>query len=96
MQLYRQFMLREFYEKHRDAKKPLKSWIKAILRASWGKFAEVRQDYAHADLVGNVVVFNIKGNHYRLVARIDYEKQQIVVEAIMTHAVYDRNAWKGK
>jgi mRNA interferase HigB len=63
-------------------------------KAQWRSLAEVRQTYPHADLVGRYTVFNIKGNHYRLIAEINYRFQQILIRAILTHADYDRDKWK--
>jgi mRNA interferase HigB len=48
----------------------------------------VREDFRHADAVGRRTVFNIKGNDYRLVARINYERQRVYILSIMTHAEY--------
>jgi mRNA interferase HigB len=52
--------------------------------------AEVRRDFPHADPVGDLTIFNIHGNHYRLIARIDYSRQKIYVAEVLTHAEYDR------
>ena len=54
----------------------------------------MRQVYPHADIVGRYIVFNIRGNHYRLIAEINYEFQQILIRQILTHEEYDRGRWK--
>jgi len=53
-----------------------------------------RQVYPLADLVGKSTVFNIRGNHYRLIAEINYQYQQILIREILTHEEYDKDKWK--
>jgi len=63
-------------------------------KAGWQNIVEVRGDYPHADHVGRLVVFNIAGNKYRLIAEIHFESQLILIRHILTHAEYDRDRWK--
>lgn len=55
---------------------------------------ELRQTFQAADSVGNFTVFNIRGNHYRLIALIDYERHEVYVRHILTHPEYDTDKWK--
>jgi mRNA interferase HigB len=64
--------LREFWEKHPDSKVPLEEWYKLTRKTDWRNLAEVRATFRYADSVGTCTVFNIKGNDYRFVAKIDY------------------------
>jgi mRNA interferase HigB len=74
-------MLRDCYEKHADAEAALTAWYKVAVKAEWKDLNELKKDYPSADLVGDQrVVFNIKGNHYRLVARINYQYKRIMVK----------------
>ena len=90
--------LREFWELHPDAEIPLRTWYRIALHASWQNLQEVRQTYPHADAVhtpsGILTVFNIRGNHYRLITRIRYDHQAITIRAILTHEDYDRGDWR--
>jgi len=86
--------LRDFWEIHPAAKAPLEAWFRVARQASWKKLLDVQAVYRDAEAVGNFTVFNIKGNSYRLVVSIDYEKGVIFVKYVMTHAEYDRNRWK--
>jgi mRNA interferase HigB len=86
--------IRTFVELHPDSKSSLTAWYKMAKKARWRSLAEVRQTYPHADLVGRYTVFNIRGNHYRLIAEINYRFQQILIRAILTHEDYDRDKWK--
>jgi mRNA interferase HigB len=86
--------IREFVKLHLDSESSLNAWYKITKKAQWKNLAEVRQVYPHADLVGNYTVFNIRGNHYRLIAEINYQFQQILIREILTHEEYDEDKWK--
>jgi len=86
--------LREFWGRHPDAEVPLESWYKTSIKANWSNLAEVRRTYPHADPVGKCTVFNIKGNEYRLVVKIEYRFRAIYVKRILTHAEYNRKGWQ--
>lgn len=55
---------------------------------------EVRKEFPATDAVGPLTVFNIRGNRFRLITRIDYHWQVIFIKAVLTHAEYDRGGWK--
>ena len=57
-------------------------------------FNELHTLFARADLVGRLVVFNIGGNKYRLIAAIHFNRQKVYIRHILTHAEYDRGSWK--
>lgn len=83
--------LREFWTKHADAMEPLKAWYAVVSRADWKGPADMKATFGNASIVGNNrVVFNIKGNDYRLVARFAYPFARCWVRFIGTHAEYDR------
>jgi mRNA interferase HigB len=82
--------LREYYEQHADAKDALLLWHKIAIKAEWKSHNDMKQVFPSASIVGNYVVFNIKGNHYRLVVDINYERKSIYVLYIGTHAEYDK------
>lgn len=91
--------LREFWHRHPQAKAPLNAWWKIARKAQWASIDDVRVVYPHADAVlldcGIVAtVFNIAGNNYRLVVRIEYKYHCIYVKAVMTHAEYNKDKWK--
>ena len=84
----------EASRKHPNAAASLDSWYRTALRATWQNVTDVRQDYPHADLVGRRTVFNINGNHLRMITRINYQQQIIYVGEILTHAEYNKENWK--
>jgi mRNA interferase HigB len=83
-----------FSRVHKDAAGPLDAWYRTALRARWGNLSQVRKDFPHADAVGERTVFNVGGNKYRLIARVNYRTQKVFVLAVLTHTEYDKDAWK--
>ena len=83
--------LSDFWERHPDAAAPLQAWVAEVKQASWRTPADLKGRYPRASVIGGGrVVFRIKGNRYRLVARINYERQDVLIKFIGTHAEYDR------
>ncbi len=83
--------LRRFWERHPDAEQPLKAWYDEAKHASWTTPQQIKNHYASASFVGsNRVVFNIKGNRYRLIAAVTYRFQAVYIKFVGTHAEYDR------
>ncbi|MBW4581392.1 MAG: type II toxin-antitoxin system HigB family toxin [Tildeniella nuda ZEHNDER 1965/U140] len=94
MRVITESRLVKFWEKHSDAEISLRLWRKLARLAHWQNFVELRQVFSSADQVGKLTVFNIGGNKYRLIARVDYNRQIIYIRNIFTHAEYDRGDWK--
>lgn len=86
--------LRDFCRIHGDCDQPLDDWYKIASKSNWGNLIEVQTAFPQAEAVGNFTVFNIKGNKYRLIVSINYEKQVIYVKYILNHAEYDKDKWK--
>lgn len=90
--------LREFWERPdcADAEGALRAWHAHVSHRSveWQAWGDVKAEFGAASLVGNCVVFNIRGNRYRLVTRILYASQKVFVLKVMTHDEYDDGKWK--
>jgi mRNA interferase HigB len=76
------------------ARASLERWSQVVEQATWRSLAEVRQVYPHADLVSSWTVFNISGNNFRLITRINYRQQVVNISAVLTHADYTKGKWK--
>ncbi|MBI3697525.1 MAG: type II toxin-antitoxin system HigB family toxin [Acidobacteria bacterium] len=77
-----------------DAAAALDNWYRITKRASWRNLVDTRGDFPHADFVEGLTVFNIKGNDYRLITRINYTTQKVFVRGFFTHSEYKRGGWK--
>lgn len=83
--------LREFWMKHSDCEEQLKSWYREAIEANWNSPQDIKTDYPSASfLQDNKVVFNIKGNKYRLIVKINYHFGMIWIRFVGTHAEYDK------
>ena len=84
-------ILREFWEKHNDCEQQLKSWFKEASVAEWKNAHDIKSEYPSASILNDQrIVFNIKGNHYRLIVKLNYDYQMIWIRFIGTHAEYDK------
>lgn len=81
--------LREFWKRYPDAEDPLLAWFREVEKEDWSKPSQVKDKYRSASFVGDRVVFNIKGNDYRLVVKINYPYRVIYVRFVGTHEEYD-------
>jgi len=93
MRIIKRGALEVFWQKHPDAKASLESWYAVVRSANWRTPADLKQVYHNADLVGRRTVFNIAGNKYRLIARVNYGAQIVFVLHLLTHSAYDQWAW---
>lgn len=83
--------LRNFWEKHPDSEQYLKTWYDIVMSSNWSTINEVKQTYINASVLKDSrIVFNIKGNSYRLVAKFNFEKKWIFIRFIGTHLEYDK------
>jgi len=73
---------------------PLGAWYKTAIHAKWSSIVDVRKTYPNADFVDPYTVFNIKGNTYRLITKIEYRKGLMFIKCVLTHAEYDKGDWK--
>ena len=87
--------LREFWRRHADAEEPLRNWYKTVSGAEWKSLQDARATYPYADGVQTadgqtLTVFNISGNKYRLVVKVEYELKTVYIRFIGSHADYDK------
>ncbi len=87
--------LEQFKQLHPDAIKAIDAWAREVEHMTWSNPHQVRERYASADFPGgNRVIFNIKGNKYRLLARVYYERETVIVSEVGTHEEYSK--WRIK
>jgi mRNA interferase HigB len=80
-----------FWEKHPNAETPLKTWFGKVKQAKWKNYHEIKQDFPSADQIGNDrIVFDIKGNDYRMICLVFISGQKVFIRFIGTHAEYDK------
>lgn len=91
MQLLNVVALDNFKRAHADARPPLDIWRREIEAAQWKTPQDIKNRYRHADFLANdKVIFNIKGNSYRLVVVVKYSMGMVVVQWVGTHSEYNK------
>lgn len=91
MNIYNKSSLISFWKKYSSSKHALELWYNDVSSKKWKKPNDVKKDYAVASILpNNRVVFNIKGNDYRLITEMNYAKGWVFIKFIGTHAAYDK------
>ena len=86
--------LRVFWQQYPDSQTALSRWFKIVQRTNFTDFADLRATFPSADRVGSLIVFNIGGNKYRLIASIHFNRHKVYIRHVLTHKEYDRGDWK--
>jgi mRNA interferase HigB len=77
-----------------DLTKEVEQWYRSARAAKWRSLADVRVLFASADKVGNLLVFNIQHNDYRLIAHVDFRYNLLLYKGVITHKEYSTGEWK--
>lgn len=93
MKVIGRIKIARFQERHANSRNALDNWVTLIESRDWGSFDELRRTFARASIVNGKVIFNIKGNSFRLVALIDFIHATVHVTDVLTHAEYDREVY---
>ena len=82
---------REYWEKQTDSEQYLKTWYDTAMSSDWRTSADVKKTYVNASILKDSrIVFNIKGNAYRLIAKFNFEKQWVFIRFIGSHKKYEK------
>lgn len=91
MHVYSRKTLREFWEKHPDSQQALQAWYVNVKHANWKTPSDIKQANQTASFLQNDrIVFNIKGNTYRIVVVVEYVHGSVYIRFIGTHSQYSR------
>ncbi len=82
----------KFVTKHADARVPFAEWIEKVEAAQWTNLVDLKMTFNSADYVKSLIVFNVAGNNFRVVAEVIYTEQILRIAKVGTHAEYNR--WK--
>jgi mRNA interferase HigB len=88
--------LREFWDRHTDAERPLKTWYAIVNHQAYETAQDLKEDFASVSFLGrHRTVFNVGGNKYRLVVDMRYDLGRVYVREVLTHEEYDRRSREG-
>ena len=82
--------LRDFYRKHPTAKTPTLAWLRLMQGGRFKDFNDLKRIFATADYTEGLTVFDIGGNHYRMVTDVVYKKGRVYIKEVLTHSDYDK------
>jgi mRNA interferase HigB len=94
MHLITRKTIRTFWQQHPDSKTALERWSQIIEKNNYDSFTQLKATFPNADQVAKLIVFNIGGNKYRLIAAIHFNRHKVYIRNILTHADYDKDNWK--
>lgn len=84
----------EFAREHPDANEPLQTWRKLIESIDFQGFNDLRKTFSAVDIYDDKYIFDIRGNHYRIITSISFTQQICYIKHVLTHAEYDKGKWK--
>lgn len=84
----------QFWQTHPDSEIALERWYKLMKKNEFASLTDLRAVLPSVDLVGNLIVFNIGGNDYRLIATVHFYRGKVFVRHVFTHRDYDEGRWK--
>ena len=91
MNIYNRSTINSFVKKHADCREQLMLWYNEVSARRWKSPKDLKKDFATASIIkNNRVVFNVKGNKYRMIVAMNYERQWAQIKFIGTHAEYDK------
>jgi mRNA interferase HigB len=92
MKVYGEAEIAEFSRKYAASRKPLQRFLAVAREAEWPHFPAVRRTFPSADYAPatGTIIFDIGGNKYRLIARVDFDERALYIERVLTHGQYDR------
>lgn len=94
MRIISEARLREFWTANQTAENAMREWIRVVRLADWSNFSEVRAMFNHSDVFGDCTIFDVGGNKYRIIAKIEYQKHIVFIRFVLTHSEYDKKKWQ--
>jgi mRNA interferase HigB len=86
--------IRQFIETYPEPENSMNGWYRIVKNSEFSSFPDIRKTFPSADLVKGLIVFNVGGNKYRLIAFVNFESQKLFIRYVLTHAEYDKDKWK--
>ncbi len=99
MRIITERKIREFWQSGKGFEKTtrentMREWIKVVKLADWRNFPELKRTFNHADIYKNCLIFDVGGNKYRIIVKIEYQKHIVFIRFVLTHSEYDEKKWQ--
>jgi mRNA interferase HigB len=90
MNLTATHLIDQFCLAHPSARIPLARWVGGVSASTFTNFNQLKQVFPHADYAAPFTIFNVGGNNYRVISRIEYSRDTLDIYWILTHSDYDK------
>jgi mRNA interferase HigB len=92
MRIITERRIREFYVKNKLSESAFRDWIQVVRKADWQLFSDVRTSFNHVDFHHKLAIFDVGGNKFRIIAKIEYSKHLVFIKFVLTHLEYDKHS----
>ncbi len=92
MRIITERRIREFYAENKQSESAFRDWIQVVKKADWQSFSDVRKSFNHADVHNKLTIFDVGGNKFRIVAKIEYAKHLVFIKFVLSHSEYDKHS----
>lgn len=86
--------LKEFWMINKAAETVLRDWVKIVNLADWKTSADIKKTFNRANIYKDCTIFDIGGNKYRIIAKVEYQIHIVFIRFVLTHSEYDENKWQ--
>ncbi len=92
MRIITERRIREFCAEHKQFETAFRDWIQIVRLADWQSFSDTRNSFNHVDFHNKLTVFDVGGNKFRIIAKIEYSKHLVFIKFVLTHLEYDKHS----
>ena len=92
MRIITERRLREFSVRNKQFESAFRDWIQIVRLADWQSFSDVRNSFNHVDFHNKLTIFDVGGNKFRIIAKIEYAKHLVFIKSVLTHSEYDKHS----
>lgn len=91
--------IREFWRSEKGLEKTIREkamreWMRIVKLADWQNFSDLKNTFNHADVYKNCTIFDVGGNKYRIIAKVQYRKHIVFIRFVLTHSEYNEKKWQ--
>lgn len=88
MRIISERTIRKYYRENPESETALREWIRAVRIADWHSFIGLKNTFNHADIFKKCIIFDVGGNKWRIIGKVEYQRHLVFIKAILTHDEY--------
>ncbi len=94
MRIITERKLKEFWTENKVAETVLHDWIRTVRFANWKTSADVKKTFNSVNVYKNCTIFDVGGNKYRIIAKVEYQMHLVFIRFVLNHSEYDEKKWQ--